>query len=377
MKALLLTAFSVLSALLLHAQGNSANPYFPRSGDAVNYLDFKAADVAAEHGGEGLVWDFSKTEMTDNGNCVSFCTDREQPSATAAVDGNTRIYYAENAQGIVCLGFENNQTKVEYDVPAVVLPLSAVTGSGTEGTFHGWGMYCETAMMRVCGTFSSAVDGRGTLLLPDGKKLENVFRVCSKKAELGIACTELKTRGELIAYVDSIRPFNADSITAHLKGNPDGVVHTETFRWYAPGYRYPIIEITSYSTGSGKPYARKARCFTPGEQEKLYDPENEDTRLTAKNHNNAANNSEEDASEADITQPYSIAKDGNGITVYPEGKNRGIMRALLSDSSGIVFKTASSNGDGHAVISCSGLHRGEYILYIETEGVTYSEKIRI
>lgn len=377
MKALLFSAVWGLSVLLLHAQRNSTNPNFPRSGDVLHYLEFEAGDVAVEHDGEELVWDFSKTEMTDNGKSVSFVADSKHPFVMAAVDGNTRIYYAENARDIVCPGFENNRTKVEYDVPIVVLPRSATMGSGIEGAFHGIGMYSETAMMRVCGTFSSTVDGRGTLILPDGKKLENVFRVYSRKRERGIVCPGIQTRGELMAYVDSIRPFNADSITACLKDKPDGVVHTETLRWYAPGYRYPIIEITSYSTGSGKPYARKARCFTPGEQGKLYDPENESIRLTANGLDKVAKSSEENASGTDTVRPYSIAKDGNEIAVSPDGQNRVVLRVLLADSSGIVFKTVSSNGGAPAVINCSGLHRGEYILYIETDGVAYSEKVEI
>ena len=377
MKASLLTAIFVLSVLLLHAQSSDINPHFPRSGDVMYYLDFKAADVVTEYGGENHIWDFSKAEMIDNGNSISFCINKDKPSAVVAVDGNTRIYYAENAQGIVCLGFENNQTKVEYDIPTVVIPCSDAIENSVVGTFHGYGMYCEKAMMRVCGIFSSAVDGRGTLLLPDGKKIENVFRLCSRKTERGIVYTGLRTRSELIAYVDSISPFNADSIKACINENPDDVIHTETFRWYATGYRYPIIEITNYSTGNSKPYARTARCCMPDEQEKLYDPANENIRLKTKNQDNVAKGSEENISGSDGTRPYSITKGGNEITVYPTGPNSGNLCAILADSSGIVFKTANSHNDAPAVINFSGLHSGEYILYIETDGVTYTEKVKI
>lgn len=76
--------------------------------------------------------------------------------------------------------------------------------------------------------YAYQVDGVGTLLLPSGDSLQNVTRVHIHKTTGQQYLKDMVSYDSLRVFVDSICPFNADSIAWHLRamGNPILKIHT-------------------------------------------------------------------------------------------------------------------------------------------------------
>lgn len=76
--------------------------------------------------------------------------------------------------------------------------------------------------------YTYQVDGVGTLLLPSGDSLQNVTRVHIHKTTGQQYLKDMVSYDSLRVFVDSICPFNADSIAWHLRamGNPILKIHT-------------------------------------------------------------------------------------------------------------------------------------------------------
>ena len=57
------------------------------------------------------------------------------------------------------------------------------------------------------------------------------------------------------------------------------------------------------------------------------------------------------------------------------------VRVILSDKRGIVYRMMEQTndaGDNHSItIDYNGLQRGQYVLFIETQGERYSEKFNV
>ena len=154
----------------------------------------------------------------------------------------------------------------------MVFPLSV--GNKNIGAFHGSCMYCEKVMAREFGTYSVEVDGKGSLLLPEGKTLDKVYRIHYTKETCRTVYNDIHTPKELIEYINNTHYLSNDSITALITNPENDSRHTEVYKWYAEGFRYPIIEAFVYGKNENNGNNIVAYYFPPNEQEKLYDIEN-------------------------------------------------------------------------------------------------------
>lgn len=93
--------------------------------------------------------------------------------------------------------------------------------------------------MRRYGTYKTKADALGKLVLPQGDTLRNVIRLHTERHV-----------GTIIVPIDTMQyripAFTVDSIVRHLA--PDTAkVREDEYRWYAEGYRYPILEAKTLS----------------------------------------------------------------------------------------------------------------------------------
>lgn len=149
---------------------------------------------------------------------------------------------------------------------------------------------------------------------------------------------------------------------------------TETYRWYARGYRYPVIENFSERVfHEGKLIAQRqnASRISIEELESIIDEENEDIRRQD-------------------SLAYAQAHPIESLAVTNRGSVADVSYSLLTDahvsitlanSSGIVFWRFDEDeyaGESYShSIPLSGLLRGQYVVYINANGEIENAKINV
>lgn len=373
-KTLLITLLS-MPLLLVYGQTNNNSRYLFKSGDKLHRQRIENFSIGEKE--NDIVWDYCNIKTNDRDYVIEYTLDGDRDGVITEIINNTRYYYNQDSVSIRNIGYENNNIIAEYDRTETILPFPLEYGKKVSGVFHGSCMYCENLMIRQFGAYDIEVDGKGTLLLPDGKTLNNVYRVHSVKETCQIAYDDVHTKRELLELIDSIHPFTADSITAFISNPNNHTKHSETYKWYAEGYRYPIIEAAVYGKGIDGSTKATAYYCAPDEQEKLYDKENEEIRTNRikQQADNQEHINSQQSNGYDNNNPYSIVVNGTSITISSHTDSD--FSATLSDSAGITYKSARGKANGILNIDCSGLRHGEYVIHVEIDGNIFSNKIKV
>ena len=322
--------------------------------------------VAVDSTGQNMVWDLSEVEL---------------PKWTLTAD-----YTAEDSRKGVVIGTERGTRNYYRSEPAALLLL--VYGDHYEGQFHGTSVYCEKVFSRTFGTYRVVVDGTGSMLLPSGDTLRHVSRVRSTKLISARFFPEVQRERMLKTYVDSIK-FPADSIRFGVV-NDSLVIETNTYRWYAAGYRYPVLEVIATGYKGEKPWTTEAFYCSPEEQLPLNDPENEETRkLLADNGGNGFGSVKGGTSDdggkkndlGNIMQDLNVTVTGSTVTVGYTLQQDATVTAMVCSTSGIVYRQQSQTGQtGESYemsIPCAGLRRGQYVLYMNVNGLVLSQAVSL
>ena len=373
-KRLVISLLSMLYlSVLAQPDGEISHQY--RIGDIICRNNIGNFDIGESC--DSCIWDFRNIKTYDSCLATEFTSDCERKDAVAGIYNNMRHYYSQDYTSIYDVGFESNNIKVEYDRAKPVLLLPLVYGKMKRGVFHGSQMYCEKLFGRLFGTYSIEIDGKGKLLLPDGKVLEKAYRVhCITETGL-IVYDDIHSKAELLDYITKTHPFTADSISSFVS-NCNDIRHDEVYKWYAEGYRYPIVEVKSYGYGETPCKTSVAYYCSPDEQSKLYDLENESIRKTIEKVHVQENNMNSTSDSFSYTDflPYTIESNGNTFVIRVN-KSTGKARvdAVLSDVSGIVLRSASGDTNSPIVLNCSGLRNGEYAIRVIIDGLVYENKV--
>lgn len=381
-------ALVILTAIFCvagHAQ-NINGFYQPKADGHVKKVGITCP--AIELTGKGIIWDFSNLEISDNESLVNYVSTDSADSIIAGIEQRTRFYYRTSNDSVLLCGYENNQNKVVYDLPQLFLHMPLTYNQQNDGFFHGTAVFCEKLFMRVFGSYSVIVDGVGSMVLPSGDTLRHVSRIHIQQHTAKRHYPNIATEEELRYLVDSIAPYTDDSIRYELA--KDSVMKiTDIYRWYAAGYRYPIIEtIVSESTDMSRKHQAAFFC-SPFEQESLEDDDNEQIRnlLASIDHaeegkaQNNSNGTESNGNCNPILHNVQVNVNGTTITVNYDLTEDATITALVCDLSGILYRQASQNaqvGDNHQMeILCSGIRRGQYVLYLNANGNITSFAISI
>ena len=68
------------------------------------------------------------------------------------------------------------------------------------------------------------------------------------------------------------------------------------------------------------------------------------------------------------------------VTIHYATDHDTQMTALVANAQGYVYKRTDqscSAGNGQTTIDCSGLRKGQYIIYINVDGDHYAEKVNL
>lgn len=322
------------------------------------------------------VWSLEEAELSEESYNAEYTTGTD---TLMAVERGNRMFYSQDREAISVIGSENFMELMSYDMPETWLQFPMQVGDSVSGYFNASGSYCDRFFMRRYGTYKTKADALGRLVLPQGDTLRNVIRLHTERY-VGTITVPIDT----MQY--RIPAFTVDSIVRHL--SPDTAkVREDEYRWYAEGYRYPILEAKTTSYCDSMMTAEMYYCAPDMQRDLPLDEENEairarlaeeeQARLWGSGSGDPANSRGNDSGfRYDISQD-----DGSGqISInYAAGHDVRVV-ALVANSQGYVYKRAEQDcpaGSGQIPIDCTGLRKGQYIIYINVDGEKYAEKVNL
>ena len=288
------TTIFIISITLLSATccgkelDSSANTLRP--GDRLTEQRIVFQDMGRS--GENVLWNLGDVEVVDGRYKLRYAAVNDSlHDWIAGTEHRTMYYYDQSAgDGIRIAGLENHTTLIHYDTQEMWLPLPMQPGDSVSGIFAGRGSYCGKVFQHAFGRYTTKADAVGTLILPDGERLTDVLRVRTDRYTM---TRETEPDTLLLRYgIDSMAAMSADTALFLLQqaeaDSTAPVMHAEILRWYAPGYRYPVLTtyqmvMTPAATDSiaPQPYTTAFYC-PPSVQEEMLkdDPDNEAVRQT-------------------------------------------------------------------------------------------------
>ena len=273
MKNYLMVIFLSLASADIQAQILTSLANAPREGDLLHMVLVAPPDVG-ETGRERL-WDFSDLRELDGKLRVEHLLPSDTTDTLMAIARRTRRYTLLRGDTLLSPGTENNQWLIRYTMPETLLCYPFTYGDSLAAPFHGTSQYCERTYAQVYGLSSVKADASGVMVTPGGDTLRHVLRVHVLRTE-GTLPLPVYTRPAMRLLLDSLPAFTADSVYARLQRGSD-MRTTDACYFFAEGYRYPILTITT--TDHGESSFTEAFYLSPREQETLaWDPVNERLR---------------------------------------------------------------------------------------------------
>ena len=323
------------------------------------------------------VWSLEEAELSEDTYNAEYSTETD---TLMAVERGDRMYYSQERGTVSIIGSENFMERMSYDMPETWLQFPMQEGDSVCGYFNGSGPYCERFFMRRYGTYKTKADAAGTLVLPKGDSLRNVIRLHTERY-VGTITVPIDTMEK------KIPAFTVDSIISHLV--PDTAkVREDIYRWYAEGYRYPILEAKSLSYCDSLLTEEMYYCPPDMQRMLAYDEENEQIRTRLAEEERArwlVSSAEENSNPKSRGKngfTYDLAQDdvSGMVTIHYATDHDTQMTALVANTQGYVYRRADQScaaGNGSTTIDCSGLRRGQYIIYINVDGEQYAEKVNM
>lgn len=324
------------------------------------------------------VWSLQEAEVSKETYDAEYTT--EADTLMAEERGN-RTYYRQDRGSVSIIGSENYMEQISYDMPETWLQFPMQVGDSVCGYFYGSGPYCERFFIRRFGTYKTRADAAGKLVLPQGDTLRNVIRLHTERY-VGTIAEPFDT------MLYKIPAFTVDSIVKHLA--PDTAkVREDVYRWYAEGYRYPILEAQTLTYLNTLLTEEMYYC-PPEIQEQLpLDEENKQIRARiveeelarwqpslSPDHGQNPQRRGKDGFTYEISQP-----DGSDVvTIHYDTDHDVRVTALISNGLGYIYRRADQSchtGTGQLSLNCTGLRKSQYIIYVNVDGNQYAEKVNV
>lgn len=238
MKYHLIVLFCFLRVLILHSQSsiNSELNMF-RANDTIvkQQIEYKNPGRS----GANVLWDFSKQSLIDKKYTLIYALKKNTGSIITGKEHRTRYYYSLQNDSLLLWGFENPTTKINHSQPELLLRFPTNYGDKTHSYYQGTGKYCGRLNIAIMGKNTSEADAYGMIILPGKDTIKHVLRIKTVKLINETLSPIKNTYEETTGLIK--RAIPSDSIEYALLQNKQTIM-TETYKWYAAGYRYPVFE---------------------------------------------------------------------------------------------------------------------------------------
>ena len=402
---ILLLMLMGVSGVAQHVITHEAN--HPHFGDVLNIQEVMYPDPGKS--GKNIVWNFSKlipverekgifkkqfNEILPGEDITKYLemitTDIVQVSYHSSDSG--RIIrglefgyinsYNDIGDSLAIWEMEWSSSRMEYILPQVLFTYPFTFKDKSTCYFSAYGVLYERMGVKLVGSVETEADGYGTLILPGNDTIYNVLRVKIVKTELE------EIEGSYNKKNGKEWKVKGDSIEALLKLHKKDLPTTEIIRWYAEGYRYPVLEtIYSYKNLGGNKKTDEIRMAY------YYDPLQQDADYMASDAINKAIVSKTEHPAMKVSVPRQIAhpietnpfkyrifpnptQDDLTVELYLDFEAT-VKTSLFTLKGSLVYQSENKKPDGHSTkhVPMSNLPKGQYVLYINCGETTISEKI--
>jgi len=332
------------AALSLQAQTLTGHRNFFRNGDVIIKQQVEFKDPGAS--GKDITWDFSHVNMiNEKYQLTYFNTTTGDTTQVTGFEHETQYRYLLRQDTLWLTGYENRTTTMHYHQPEALLRFPLHYGDTLGAAFVGTGSYCQTVDLAAEGYTKISADATGKLITPDGDTLKNVLRV-------------LRTK--------EFSDIGTDST------NMDANMRMETYQWYVRGSRYPQFEtVKTYTLRNDSALDNFSTSFyfsTINREQLPEDLANIKIQDDAVNLDNLLINCN--------TYPNPVT---TNLIVNYELSVDARVSFLICDISGRPWANIParnlSAGNQQQQISMSGLHAGDYGLYIKVNDKVYKRTI--
>ena len=328
---------------------------------------------------DSLCWDFSHMETVIPNYSVWHVDKSDSLQLmTAVVERGTRHTFCQQGDSLLISGYRSRLSEVNYDEQEVYLLLPMAAGDSVQGFFHGRGTYGDKVALRQYGRYKTKAVGVGTLLLPDSVSMDNVLKLHTERL--------VSSKQYPITLLDSLPPYTADSVSASLMTDT-AVYCVHTDRWYAPGYRYPIVEKRNVYNGDGSLEISQTLYYPAGNQVADNPDDEENAAIRAlmadlyRQKETSLNSDTNPDGAAAFLQNVRISVNGSTVSVSYDFLKDAAVTALVCNVSGIIFRQQSQTGrageSSQMTIRCDGLRKGQYVLYLNTNGQVTSHTVTL
>lgn len=185
--------------------------------------------------GNNLLWDFSSLSPTNKTVSVKcFISD----SLAIIKENRENRHYEISPSQLLLTQLANIGKNVEYTLRDIDICYPLSFGDSVVSYFYGKGTFDRTDFIAHYGRNSHRISAEGRMITPDGDSLQHVLLV--KKESVGAV--------NISHFSDSLASILSDNFTQTVANinyhlDADSIInYVENLRWYARGYRYPIIE---------------------------------------------------------------------------------------------------------------------------------------
>ena len=373
-RTILLCLSCIYLASPLNAQALQKGHHVFRNGDIVSFT--KLDSLPSLDKNELGFGDLSQQELTNKTSRHRYKSTNDSLPIIGAVEYGTRYYFPTDNDTLRLLAFENNLMRLDYDLSEVRMQFPVCMGDSIEGLFHATGVYCDKLRLRSFGRYKVVADEQGKLVCMNGDTLRNVLRLHT---------TRITTQQHfpIDSIPTGIEQFTADSIRFHLQTD-NVLLREDIWRWYAPGYRYPILEAftDSYDPEQMGDHYSLWYC-SPSEQKGLaLDIENHTDRQYQDQYTHACPEDENNGlngNKGNSTIHYQVENQASSQNLHISYSLTGDahLTFVLANIMGMVYNSYSRNGvtgDDSLDIPYSHLPHGQYVVYIHCNDTTFAEK---
>lgn len=359
-----------------------ASTTIPRFGDCL--VKQQVVYKSPGDSGTGIIWDFSNLENINGDYELRYIAQDPESDIITGIEHRTMFYYDLSGDTLRALGYENPQTVMTYHNAETVLAFPFPYGRSITDYFNGTGNYCDQLDIHLFGKAVVTADATGQIVLPSGDTLQHVLRVHTSKKMISQSMpTAYRTE---YARATSSTILRQDSIDRYL-ANDSSLIESDTWRWYAEGYRYPVFEsIRSIDHGAGKASGVFFSSFYYPPHEQYYelenDPENQEKRNETEQYDKAPGNPENEGDRNEYQDDiihYTYNIDGTSVVINYLLKADAEVSVSLYDFQGrqltVVEKVSHNAGTYQERLALDGLPEGEYLLRISVGDKVYGEKI--
>lgn len=390
----------IITFFALTIFSSNANEYYltkelnlPRNGDKPTYyvIDFINFNDTSN------VWDYSNAKISEVAIANKYSISGD--TLTSQFNGEIITYHIIN-DSILCVKTASQGKLLNFNRAELIKKFPIVENSTFGKTFYSEGTIDHNRYLRQSGITTTHAK-KGKLIIPDGDSLQNVLLV--KSFRYGSTIINRDYHNSFYLSNDSSM-LSTDSISYHL-ANDSITFCQEINKWYAHGYRYPIIEtrkVKSFYYNNPIDSISIAYYCSPSSQvhDLASDPLNEELRLedatnvfrsnfgdidntksltSFSNNSFSPNNDENIASSLAYDENCNIKlnETSNNININYSSQPDCVVAVTLHNSAGaLMWQTSEVARDSQGEISYPTHHlvAGEYLVTVFLKNSQYSFK---